>query len=401
MSTPFTGIKIVDFTRFFAGPFGTYQFALQGATVIKVEPLEGDDIRYAGPESEWKSKKMAPAFMAMNANKQSIALDLKRAESLKIIHELVKDADIVWENFRPGVASRLKIGYEELSRINPRIIYCAVSGFGQSGPLSAKPSFDGVIQAASGVMSITGAKETGPTRIGFAAADQVSGLTAAFGVSAALFERERTGQGKFVDVSMMDSMLSLLAQQVAEYTLTGHVPAPSGNRAPSKLPTGDRFDCEDGYLMVAAVTPKQISSLLQSLKLESLLEDDRYNSREKLISHSAELKNIIEQETRKWKKQDLETELLGRDVPCGKVNSIGEALKEPQLAHRDSLLTTHFDDHQVQVMGAGFQIDKKPSTLTAPPPRLGQNTADVLRALGYSEDQLNQLVSDKVVYCAE
>lgn len=400
MTAPFAGIKIIDLTRFFAGPFGTYQFALQGAEVIKIEPLEGDDIRHGGLESEWKAKKLTPAFMSMNANKKSIALDLKNPEAVDIIHQLVKGADVVWENFRPGVATRLKIGYEDLKKINPKLIYCAVSGFGQTGPLAKEPAFDGVIQAESGLMSITGTKDSGPTRVGFAAADQVAGITAAFAVSAALFEREKSGAGKFVDVSMMDSMLSLLTQQVAEYTVTGQTSELNGNMAASKLPTGNRFKCQDGYVVIAAVTGKQIASLMSALSLGSILEDERYNSREKLIINSAAVHQIIEAETIKWKKHDLESELLSHDVPCGKVNSIGEIIREPQIAHRRSISTVSVEGQQVRLMGAGFQIDGEPAAVNAPPPRLGQDTLEILRSLRLPEDHIRRLVESKVVHCA-
>ena len=399
MTAPFSGIKIIDLTRFFAGPFGTYQFALQGAEVIKIEPLEGEDIRHAGLDSEWKAKKLTPAFMSMNGNKKSIALDLKSPAAIEIIQDLVREADVVWENFRPGVASRLKIGYEELKKINPKIIYCAVSGFGQTGPLAKEPAFDGVIQAESGLMSITGTQESGPTRVGFAAADQVAGITAAFAVSAALFERARTGAGKFVDVSMMDSMLSLMTQQIAEYTVMGHTSALNGNMAASKLPTGNRFKCQDGHVVIAAVTGKQIASLMNALELGAVLEDERYNSRDKLIVNSAAVHQIIEAETSKWKKHDLEAELLSHDVPCGKVNSIGEVVHEPQIAHRGSISTVSLGETQVRLMGAGFQIDGKPAAITAAPPSLGQDTLDILRSLGRTELQIKQLIEDKVALC--
>ena len=398
MTAPFSGIKIIDLTRFFAGPFGTYQFALQGATVIKVEPFEGDDVRHAGLDSDWKSKKLAPAFMSMNANKQSIAVDLKNPEATEILKELVKEADIVWENFRPGVADRLHIGYDELKKVNPKIIYCAVSGFGQTGPLSKKPSFDGVIQAASGLMAMTGTQEAGPTRVGFAAADQVAGITAAFAVSAALFERERTGAGKFVDVSMLDSMLSLMTQQVAEYTMTGHVSELNGNIAASKLPTGNRFQCKDGYIVIAAVTSKQISNLMKAVHLEKVLEDEKYNSREKLISNSTEVHRIIEMETIKWTKHDLELELISNDVPCGQVNLLNETIKSPQTDHRNSIQTVAIDGINVELMGAGFHLDGQASKITSPPPYLGQDTLTILRSLGRSEDQIKQLIENKVAY---
>src|SRR5437868_3343944 len=230
MSKPFAGIRILDFTRYVAGPFGTYQFALLGAEVIKVEPKAGDDMRRSSPVRwEGSAHGLGPSFLGINANKRSITLDLAKPAAVEIAKRLATDADIVWENFRPGIMERFGLGYEVLRQSNPRLIYCAVSGFGQNGPERGTAAFDGKLQAMSGIMSITGHEDKGPTRAGFALCDTIGAMTAAFAVSSALFQRTQTGAGQFVDVAMLDAALSFISGQVAEYTVTGHIHRQFGN----------------------------------------------------------------------------------------------------------------------------------------------------------------------------
>lgn len=208
MSTPFSNVRILDFTHFLAGPFGTHQFALQGADVVKIESFEGDDTRTMTIDKKLAAHKMAPAFMAVNPNKRSVTLDLRKTEAIDLIKTLVKDADIVWENFRPGVMKKLGLDYAALSQVNPKLIYCSVSGFGHSGPEQFTAAFDGKIQAMSGIMSLTGDPAGGPMRAGFAVCDLIGGMTAAFAVATALYQRTQTGRGQFVDVAMLDSTLN-------------------------------------------------------------------------------------------------------------------------------------------------------------------------------------------------
>ena len=210
MSKPFTGVRILDFTRYLAGPYGTYQLALLGADVIKLESHEGDESRHLLISKEWADRKMASSFLAVNANKRSITLDLRKQGAVDIVKRLVTTADVVWENFRPGVMERLGLGYDALAAINPRLIYCAVSGFGHTGPERTTAAFDGKLQAMSGIMSITGDPAGGPMRAGFALCDSFGGMTAALAVSSALYQRTHTGRGQFVDVAMLDAALALI-----------------------------------------------------------------------------------------------------------------------------------------------------------------------------------------------
>ena len=216
MSKPFTGVKILDFTRVLAGPYGTYQLALLGADVIKVERPHGEDMRRSPLNKDWAARNMATAWMAINSNKRNIALDLTKPKSVEIVHRLAAKADVVMENFRPGIMDRMGIGYQVLSGINPRLIYCAVSGFGQTGPERATAAYDGKIQAMSGVMSVTGHPGQGPMRAGFAICDAIGGMTAAFAVASALYQRTHTGRGQLIDVAMLDASLSFLSSYVAD-----------------------------------------------------------------------------------------------------------------------------------------------------------------------------------------
>ncbi|HVR48717.1 MAG TPA: CoA transferase, partial [Pseudorhodoferax sp.] len=212
MSKAFHGVRVLDFTHVVSGPFGSYQLGLQGAEVIKVEQRGGEELRFGSLTPEWGKRGYSPGWAALNGNKKSITLDLKKPQAVEIVHRLVAEADVVIENFRPGVMDKLGIGYRALSAIQPQLIYCAVTGFGQEGPDSATGSFDGMIQAVSGMMSMTGDPATGPVRTGFAAADVITGMTAAFAVSAALFQRTHTGQGQYIDVAMLDASMSFMAQ---------------------------------------------------------------------------------------------------------------------------------------------------------------------------------------------
>ena len=210
MTKPFAGVRILDFTRYLAGPYGTYQLALLGADVVKIESHEGDETRSQLIASEWAERKMPPGFLAVNGNKRSITLDMRKPEAVDVIKRLVITADVVWENFRPGVMDKLGIGYDVLSKINPRLIYCAVSGFGHTGPERTTAAFDGKLQAMSGIMSITGEPAGGPMRAGFAICDTIGGMTAALAVSSALYQRTHTGTGQFVDVAMLDAALAFI-----------------------------------------------------------------------------------------------------------------------------------------------------------------------------------------------
>jgi crotonobetainyl-CoA:carnitine CoA-transferase CaiB-like acyl-CoA transferase len=295
MSKPFAGIRILDFTQVFAGPFGSYQLALLGAEVIKIERPGGDDMRRSPLNKLWADRNMATAWMAINANKRDLVLDLAKPKAIEIVRRLAARADVVMENFRPGVMDKLGIGHAALAAVNPKLIYCAVSGFGQTGPERTTAAYDGKIQAMSGIMSITGHPETGPLRAGFAVCDAIGGMTAAFAVASALFQRVHSGRGQLVDVAMLDASLSFLASYITDYTVGGHVQGPSGNRAQSRLPTADLFKVKDGYILLAVNNEKQFHALSRSLGKPDLVNDPRFLDWPARLANEAALRTIIEE----------------------------------------------------------------------------------------------------------
>ena len=394
---PFEGIKVLDFTRFFAGPFGTYQFALLGADVVKIEPLDGEDNRRAQLSQDWVERNMAPAFMSINANKRSLTLDLKKPQAQAIVKHLAKDADVVWENFRPGVMDRFGLGYETLKEINPKLIYCAVSGFGHSGPESPKAAFDGKIQAMSGIMSITGEPEGGPMRAGFAACDMIGGMMGAFAVSSALHQRTRTGEGQFVDVAMLDSTLNFLAQHVTEYTVAGFVQRQYGNLSVTRKVTADRFRCGNGYIVLAILLEKQFVNLMKALGREDALADPRFKDWPARTENAEALRAVIEDAMRDGDPKTWETRLTEADVPCATVFGIDEIAEHPQVAERGLLQEVDSPYGPLRLVGPGFKLAHGSGAIDTPPPRVGEHTEEILSAAGYSAEEIAQWRAEGVI----
>ena len=264
MTRPFTGTRILDFTQVLAGPFGSYQLALLGADVIKVERREGEDMRRTPLSREWADRGMAPSWLAINGNKRSLTLDLQKPAAIEIVRRLAANADVVMENFRAGVMDRLGIGYTALSEINPRLIYCAISGFGQTGPYRNEAGYDGKIQALSGIMSLTGHAEMGPTRAGLRGVRRAVRHDRRIRGSSALFQRTQTGQGQFIDVSMLEASLAFLSTQIADFTAAGHRQEQFGNQAISRKVTANLFRAKESYLLLAVNNDKQYEALLRA-----------------------------------------------------------------------------------------------------------------------------------------
>jgi crotonobetainyl-CoA:carnitine CoA-transferase CaiB-like acyl-CoA transferase len=397
VSKPFAGVRILDFTRYLAGPYGTYQLALLGADVVKIESREGDETRGQLADPTWAERKMAPSFLAVNGNKRSITLDLRRPEAVEIVKRLVVGADVVWENFRGGVMDRLGLGYEALSVLNPRLIYCAVSGFGRTGPERTTAAFDGKLQAMSGIMSITGEPASGPTRAGFALCDTIGGMTAALAVASALYQRTRTGQGQLVDVAMLDAALAFIPGPVSEYTVAGIEQRQIGNGSVSRKPTAHRFRARGGYIVLAVLTDRQFASLLRALGRPDALDDPRFKDWPARTANEPALRELIETALARDDPRTWEARLTAADVPCASIWTIDEIVRHPQLESRDVLQTIDSRYGPMRLVGTGFRLAHGSPGLDREPPTLGEHTDEILREAGYGAEEIERLRRDAVI----
>ena len=393
MTKPFAGIRVLDFTQVFAGPFGTFQLALLGADVIKVERPGGEEMRNGPLSKEWSDRGMAPGWLAINANKRNIALDLKDPSAIEIVKRLAAKADIVTENYRPGVMERLGIGYEALSAINPGLIYCAVSGFGQNGPERNTPSYDGRIQAVSGIMSITGHEGTGPTRAGFAVCDAIGGMTSAFAIASALFQRTHTGKGQCIDVSMLDSTLAFLSPLVSEHTTTGHIHGQYGNQAISRRPTANLFKVGEDNLLLAVNTEKQFKALMAAIGRPELLDDPRFADWHGRTEHESALREIIEGAFATGNITEWEDRLAEAGAPASQVRTIAEAYRHPQLDHRDVRQSVDSPHGELSLIGSGFRLAHGGGSIETAPVPPGEHAEEVLAEAGYNEDEITAFKS--------
>jgi len=397
VTRPFAGVKILDFTQVLAGPYASYQLALLGADVIKVERREGEDMRRTPLSRQWTDRGLAPGFLAANGNKRSLTLDLTKPEAIEIVKKLAQHADVVMENFRPGVMDKLGIGYAALSAINPRLIYCAVSGFGQTGPERNSAGYDGKMQALSGIMAITGHQATGPTRAGFAVCDVLSGLTAAFGVSSALFQRTHTGKGQLVDVSMLEASLACLSGPIADFSIAGHRQRLSGNQAVSRKPTANLFKAREGYLLLAVNNERQYRALMTALDREDTLEDRRFVDWFARQDNESALRAIIEQALAKRTPREWEKILDAAGAPCASIWKVEEVIDHPQIVARGAIQEIDTQYGRLRLAGSGFRLAHGGGRLDTVAPELGAHTDEVLHALGYDQSAIAKLRAREVV----
>jgi crotonobetainyl-CoA:carnitine CoA-transferase CaiB-like acyl-CoA transferase len=394
------GLRVLDLTNVLAGPFCCYQLAQLGAEVIKVEtPGTGDLARQLGADPELNRRGMGASFLAQNAGKRSITLNLKHARAREAFARLVKTSDVVVENFRPGVMDRLELGYERLKAVRPNLIYCAISGFGQDGPLRLNPAYDQIIQGLSGVMSVTGDAQSAPLRVGYPVADTMGGITAAYAISAALFRRERTGEGEFIDVSMLESTLVAMGWVVSNWLIAGERPQPMGNENMTASPSGT-FRTGDGLLNIAANQQQQFETLCRLIGCPDIASDPRFAGREDRKRHRLELNKEIEQALAVRSAAEWSKLMNDSGVPAGEVLDVPSVLQHPQIVER-GLLHTFKDvpnvDDEVSVVRSGFRLksgDPRPAT---PPPALGADTASLLAELGYSAREVEELSRDKAI----
>jgi crotonobetainyl-CoA:carnitine CoA-transferase CaiB-like acyl-CoA transferase len=392
------GIRVLDLTNVLSGPFATLHLALLGAEVIKIEnPADGDLARKLGNVPKLNKELMGTSFLAQNANKKSITLNLKKPEAREIFLKLAKGADAVVENFRPGVMTRLGVGWDAMRTANPRLVYCAISGFGQDGPDADKPAYDQIIQGLSGTMAVNGDERLNPLRCGFPVCDTVGGLTAAFAIMAALFHRERTGEGQMIDVALLDAVMPLMGWVAANLLIGGQQPVLMGNDNFTAAPSGV-FRTGDGYVNIAANKQEQWESVCDVLGVPELKADARFAERDTRKKNRKELTPLLEARLAAKTTKEWVALLNARDVPSGEILGLDEALHQPQIAHRGTLAT-------VDAPGIGplplFNLPAifraTPAAVEAPPPRLGEHTAEVLGRLGYSASDLAALKQAGVV----
>jgi crotonobetainyl-CoA:carnitine CoA-transferase CaiB-like acyl-CoA transferase len=396
---PLRGMRVLDLSNVLAGPFACHQLAHLGAEVIKVEaPAGGDLARQLGADAALNRQLMGVSFLAQNAGKRSITLDLKRAGGKAVLRRLVTGADVLVENFRPGVMQRLGLGYEALLEHNPRLVYCAISGFGQDGPLRGLPAYDQIIQGMAGVMSITGDAHSAPLRVGFPVADTIGGLTAAMAVAAALAERDRAG-GRFIDVSMLEAVLATMGWAVSNYLIGGQEARPMGNENMTASPSGS-FRTADGLLNIAANKQQQFEALARVIGREDLVADPRFARRQSRLEHRAELVAEIETALAAQPAEAWWPRLSAAGVPAGPVYSVPQALAHPQVAERG--MVAQFVQppgvgRDIRVLRTGIKLDGQAPAVTTPPPTLGQHTRDILVELGYDDAGIRALQQEGVL----
>lgn len=383
------GIRVLDLTNVLSGPFATLHLAWMGAEVIKVEnPKDGDLARKLGCLPEFNQKLMGTSFLAQNANKKSLTLNLKHDEAKQIFKQLVETADIVVENFRPGVMDRLGLGYKTLSEINPGIIYCAISGFGQTGPDANKPAYDQIIQGLSGVMAINGTQQLNPLRAGFPLCDTIGGINAALAIVSALYHRERTGEGQFIDVALLDSIMPFMGWVVANLMIGGQQPQLMGNDNFTAAPSGV-FRTKNGYINIAANKQEQWEALADILQLSHLKEDPRFKERDTRKKNRYELTPLIEEKLIKKNTDFWVTELNKMDVPSGAILSLEDALNQPQVLHRNTFSEVYLDEiGELKLFNMTAKFNKTPAMTENPPPKLSEHTNSILKQLGYSDEDI-------------
>lgn len=392
MEQALEGLKVLDLSRVLAGPYATMILADMGADVLKIEmPVKGDDSRAFGPYVGGESS----YFMSINRNKRSITMNLKNEESKNMFLELVKDADVVVENYRPGTMEKLGIGYDVLKEVNPKIIYAASSGFGHTGPYSKRAAYDAVVQAMGGIMSITGELNGKPTKVGSSISDIIAGMYTSIGILAALEYRNRTGKGQKVDVAMLDTQVSILENAVARYMATGVSPKPLGNRHPSIIPFED-FETKDGSIMIAAGNDALWGKLCKALGVPELIDDERFKTNPLRGENYDEMRPLVakpflNKTTKEW--MDILNEV---GVPNGPINKIEDVVNDPQVKARDMIVEVdHPKAGKISMPGVPIKMSETQGSVRKPAPILGQHNEEVLKGKFNLTDEDIQRLKDE------
>jgi formyl-CoA transferase len=388
------GIRVLDQTQVMAGPFCSMLLADMGADVIKIEPPGGENTR--GMDLELAPGVSAP-FLAVNRNKRGLVLDLKRAEGVAILKKLVASADILIENYRPGVAKRLGVGYATLSAINPRLIYCSISGFGQTGPYADRGGYDLIAQGMSGIMSATGSEGGAPVKVGVPITDLGAGLFGVFGILCALRARHVTGRGQLVDTSLFEAGLSLSAWEATEYWFTGQIPRGLGTAHRLNAPY-QAFRASDGHFTVGAANNNLFPRFCALLGLDHLVKDPRFDNVANRLQHRAALESLIEAVTIRHPRAHWLAKCEEAGVPAGPIYSVPEALDDPHARARGMVQElTHPQAGRVKGLGNPVKMSKTPPVMAKAAPMLGEDTDAILRELGFDEPEISRLRADEVI----
>jgi crotonobetainyl-CoA:carnitine CoA-transferase CaiB-like acyl-CoA transferase len=392
------GVRVLDLTNVLSGPFATLHLALLGAEVIKIEnPKGGDLARALGCVPELNKQQMGTSFLAQNANKKSVTLNLKESEGKEIFRRLVQTADVLVENFRPDVMGRLGLSYSVLSALNPKLIYCAISGFGADGPDALKPAYDQIIQGLSGEMAINGDERLHPLRAGFPVCDTVGGLNAAFAIMAALYHRERTGEGQYIDVALLDSIMPLMGWVAANLLIGKQQPVLMGNDNFTAAPSGV-FRTKDGFINIAANKQEQWEAVADVLGVPELKTDQRFQERDARKKNRKALTPLLEDRLAQRETAYWVGVLNDHDVPSGEILSLADALAQPQVVHRGAIGHVACEGiGDLPLFSLTAKFSRTPGEITGPPPRLSANTGEILGGLGYGEAEITALKARGVI----
>lgn len=393
MGKVFEGLKVVDLTTALNGPFCTMFLGDYGADVIKIEPVGGEQSRSWGPIDEKSGESGFYGFV--NRNKKGCTLNLKSEKGLEMFYELVKDADVLVENYRGGVTERLKIDYDTIKKINPNIIYASGSGFGQYGPITHRPCYDIVAQAMGGMLNLTGFKEDDPVKVGPSVADHVAGIYLMVGVGMALYHREKTGEGQHIDVSMFDVIFSLLENAIVNYTMGGFIPERNGNVDPSIAPF-DVYACKDGFVALGVGNDKLFNKFANIIGHQELLEDERYKDNvSRCDNYIPDLQNLIREWCADYTKSEIEDIMDEAGIPCGPVLNVKEAIEHPHIQARDMMVhCEHPTVGDMYFQGCVIKLSETPGEVETAPPLVGQHNREVF---GLSEEEEMTLIEEGVL----
>ena len=387
MKKALEGIKVVDLTSALNGPFCTMMMADYGAEVLKIEPVFGDQMRTWGPIDEESGE--SGFFCYVNRNKKGATLNLKTEKGKEMLWKLIKEADVLVENYKGGVTERLGIDYESVKKVNPNIIYASGSGFGQTSPLKHRPCYDIVAQAMGGMANLTGFPETIPTKVGPSIADHVAGIYLYVGVATALVHRERTGEGQLVDVSMIDTIFSLLENSLVKYTMGGYIPERNGNIDPSIAPF-DIFECKDGFVAIGVGNDRLFDKFCHTIDHTELLEDPRYETNDlRCQNYQPDLQNVIADWAKDYTKAEIEKIMDEAVIPCGPVLNVKEAIEHPHIQAREMMVhCDHPTAGDLYFQGVVAKLSETPGTVDFPSPLLGQHNCEIFGITKEEEEQL-------------